>query len=304
MSATHLMALPTPVSKFRNYLQLVESIPQLDADEERSLAERWHRYNDLDAARQLTLSHLRYVVYIARRYTGYGLPTEDLIQEGNIGLMKAVRRFDPSRGVRLVAYASYWIRAHIHDFILKNWRIVKVVTTKAKRKLFYKLRSAKPRLDWLNREEAEKIADALDVSSGDVYDMEGQLYLKDESFDALLPASDDANWAPEAYLGDRDASPDVQVSDSEFLSTASEALLDALSALDARSRDIIESRWLVEDDEKLTLQALGDRYQVSAERIRQLEFAAIRQLKELMVPQLGVDRCEIGTQRNCSPIAA
>ncbi len=303
MSATDLIALPTPVSNYRQYSQLVESFPRLDEDEERSLAERLHRDNDLDAARQLILSHLRYVVYIARGYSGYGLPAEDLVQEGNIGLMKAVQRFDPSRGVRLVAYAGYWIRAHIHDFILKNWRIVKVVTTKAKRKLFYKLRSEKQRLDWLNCAEAEEIADALDVSSADVVDMEGQLYLKDEPFDTPVSASDDEYRTPEAYLEGQDASPDIQVSEREFLSSASEALTDALEALDARSRDIIESRWLAEDDNKLTLQALGDRYQVSAERIRQLENAAIRRLKELMVPQLGVDQCEVGLPRSRSLIA-
>jgi len=304
MSATESMALPAPTSNLRRYAQLVESFPRLDEDEERVLAERLNRDNDLVAARQLILSHLRYVVYIARRYTGYGLPAEDLVQEGNIGLMKAVRRFDPSRGVRLVAYAGYWIRAHIHDFILKNWRIVKVVTTKAKRKLFYKLRGAKQRLEWLNRAEAEEIAEALDVRSADVHDMDGQLYLKDESFDTPVSASEDEYWAPEAYLEDSAASPDEQVSESEFLYSATEALTNVLSVLDARSRDIIESRWLAEDDNKLTLQALGNRYGVSAERIRQLEIAAIGRLKELMVRELGVDHCEVGMPRNRNLIAA
>ena len=304
MSATDLMALPAPISNLRQYSQFVESFPRLDEDEERALADRLHRDNDLEAARQLILSHLRYVVYIARGYTGYGLPAEDLVQEGNIGLMKSVRRFDPSRGVRLAAYAAYWIRAQIHDFILKNWRMVKVVTTKAKRKLFYKLRGAKQRLDWLNRSEAEEIADALDVSLDDVHDMESQLYLKDESFDKPVSARDDEYWAPEVYLENSGASIDEQVSEIEFLGAASEALTDALLALDARSRDIIESRWLVEDDIKLTLQALGERYDVSAERIRQLENAAIRKLKELMVPRLGVDHCEVGLPRSHNPIAA
>lgn len=304
MPATELMALQTPISDLTQYSRLVESFPRLDEEEERTLAERLHRDDDLEAARNLILSHLRYVVYIARGYMGYGLPAEDLVQEGNIGLMKAVRRFDPSRGIRLAAYAGYWIRAHIHDFILKNWRIVKVVTTKAKRKLFYKLRSAKQRLDWLNRAEAEEIAESLNVSSSDVHDMEGQLYLKDESFDTPTSASEDEYRVPEAYLEDSAASPDRQVNEIEFLCAASDALTDALSALDARSRDIIESRWLAEDDDKLTLQALGDRYEVSAERIRQLESAAIQRLRELMVPQLGVDRCEVGWPRNHSLIAA
>lgn len=292
MNATDLMTLPTPTSDFRHYSELVESFPRLGDEEERELAKRLQRDNDLEAAKQLILSHLRYVVYIARGYSGYGLPEEDLVQEGNIGLMKAVRRFDPSRGVRLVTYASYWIRAHIHDFVLKNWRIVKIATTKAKRKLFYKLRGAKKRLDWLNRAEAEEIAEALEVNSADVLAMEGQLYFRDTSFDTPEPLSEDGSRAPEAYLQHGDVSPETEVSETDFLGAASEALTDALAALDARSRDIIESRWLMDEECKLTLQALGDRYQVSAERIRQIENAAIHRLKELMAPRLGVDDCE------------
>lgn len=205
--------------------------------------------------------------------------------------------------MRLIAYAGYWIRAHIHDFILKNWRLVKVTTTKAKRKLFYKLRSAKQRLEWLNRSEAEDIAETLGVEADDVVDMEAQLYLPDQSFDVPSAVSDDESWARADYLEDTSSAPDSWVIEGDFLDSASSALSDALATLDARSRDIIESRWLVEDDDKLTLQALGERYGVSAERIRQLEVAAIMRLRKILVPRLGVDCCDVELPRTHSPIA-
>jgi RNA polymerase sigma-32 factor len=289
MRSTDMIALPSPAANFQQYTQLIHSFPILDADEERSLAERLQRDNDIDAAWRLVSSHLRYVVHIARGYAGYGLPQEDLIQEGNIGLMKAVRRFDPSRGVRLLAYAAYWIRAHIHDFILRNWRIVKVTTTKAKRKLFYKLRSAKKRLDWVNQEEAQDIADRLEVSPEDVVDMEAKLYLPDESFDLPADAASDEYWAPAACLADEHFEPETLVSETELLEMASSALRTALSTLDSRSREIIERRWLADHGEKVTLQELGDRFGVSAERIRQLEANAIKRLRELLVPRLGFE---------------
>ncbi len=301
--STSLVSLPTQTGNLGQYTQLVESFPRLDEDEERKLAERLRDHNDLEAARELVTSHLRYVVYIARGYMGYGLPQEDLLQEGNIGLMKAVRRFDPTRGVRLVAYAGYWIRAQIHDFILKNWRIVKVATTKAKRKLFYKLRGAKQRLDWLNRAEADEIAEALDVSAADVIDMEGQLYLKDEAFDGPIEVSDEECWAPSMYLEDASATPDTEVIENDFLEMASATLNNALGTLDERSRDIIEARWLAEEEDKVTLQALAERYNISAERVRQLEVAAIMQLRAVMVPKLGVDRCAVGVPGNRNLIA-
>lgn len=288
MSNTNVVALPSPLTNIQQYQSLVESFPRLDEDEERSLAERFHAHNDLDAAWRLVTSHLRYVVYIARGYTGYGLPQEDLIQEGNVGLMKAVQRFDPSRGVRLGAYAVHWIRACIHDFILKNWRIVKVTTTKARRKLFYKLRSAKKRLDWLNRAEAEEIADALDVTAEDVIDMEGKLYLTDEPFDGPMEA-DDETWAPAHYLEDTRFEPDAVVTEHDFVNTATAELHAAMDTLDARSRDILESRYLADESKRATLQGLGDRYGISAERVRQLEAAAIKRLREIMVPRLGFD---------------
>ncbi len=301
--STSLIALPAQTGNLGQYTQLVESFPRLEENEERTLAERLRDHDDLEAARKLITSHLRYVVYIARGYRGYGLPQEDLLQEGNIGLMKAVRRFDPTLGVRLAAYAGYWIRAHIHDFILKNWRIVKVVTTKAKRKLFYKLRGAKQRLDWLNRAEADKIAEALDVTADDVIDMEGQLYLKDEAFDGPIEVDDEGHLAPSMYLEDARVTPDTEIIENDFLHTASATLKDALGTLDKRSRDIIESRWLAEEEDKLTLQALGERYDISAERVRQLETAAIERLRSVMVPKLGVDRCEVGVPGNRSQIA-
>ena len=288
MSGTHVFALPSPLTNIHQYRSAVEHFPRLDEDAERAIAERFRVENDLEAAWQLVTSHLRYVVYIARGYSGYGLPQEDLIQEGNVGLMQAVRRFDPCRGVRLVAYAVYWIRARILDYVLRNWRIVRVVTTKAKRKLFYKLRSAKQRLEWLNQAEADEIAEALNVNTDDVIDMESRLYLSDESFDQPIK-TDDETWTPAAYIGDDSYEPASICAENEFAMMAKKELAAALLKLDCRSRDILESRWLAEPEDKKTLQELGEYYGVSPERVRQLEVAAIGRLREAIMPRLGFD---------------
>ena len=288
MTGTHVMALPSPLTNIHQYRAAVERFPRLDEDEERNFAERFHTENDLEAAWQLVTSHLRYVVYIARGYSGYGLPQEDLIQEGNVGLMQAVRRFDPHRGVRLVTYAVYWIRAQILDYILRNWRIVKVATTKARRKLFYKLRSAKRRLEWLNRAEADEIAGALNVQVDDVIDMESKLYLSDQSFEQPV-GTDDETWAPAAYIGDDRYEPSTICAESEFAAMANRELATAMSTLDHRSREILESRWLAEKEDKKTLHELGERFGISAERVRQLEVAAIERLRETIMPRLGLD---------------
>lgn len=293
MSKTDLMALPSPLGNITQYNTLVESFPRLSEAEERSLAERLVETNDLSAAYTLITSHLRYVLHIARGYTGYGVPQEDLIQEGNIGLMQAVRRFDPSRGIRLAAYASYWIRAQIHDFIIRNWSLVKVTTTNAKRKLFYKLRGSKQRLEWLNRSEAEGIANTLGVDPDDVIDMETHLYRANPSFDAPISQSGNELATYADVIGSPGTTPESWTTECEFFDTASSALQDALTTLDARSRDIVTSRWLADDNEKPTLSALGERYRVSAERIRQLEAAALIKLRETMIPRLGVEHCEV-----------
>lgn len=263
------------------YVQAVSAIPVLDAEEERRLARRYRQKNDLDAARRLVLANLRFVVHIARGYSGYGLPQADLIQEGNVGLMKAVKRFDPELNVRLVSYAVHWIRAEIHEFILRNWRIVKVATTKAQRKLFFNLRGAKKRLAWLGRDEVEAVARDLGVRPDEVMEMESRLSGYDASFDG--PSRDEeegAYHAPAAYLQDLRMDPTTQVEESEWRDHSEHRLARALESLDERSRDILRQRWLAE--EKMTLQALADRYQVSAERIRQLEKGAMKKLRNVL----------------------
>lgn len=292
MSATDVLALPSPLSNINEYRSAVERFPQLGEDEERALAERYCADNDLEAAWQLVTSHLRYVVYIARSYSGYGLPQEDLIQEGNVGLMRAVRRFDPQRGVRLATYAVYWIRAQILDYILRNWRIVRVATTKARRKLFYKLRSTKQRLEWLNQSEADEIAAELDVGIDDVIDMESKMYLKDESLDQPT-GPDDETWTPVASIGDVSLEPATVCAETEFAATARQELAAAMRTLDQRSRAILESRWLAEREDKKTLQELGKHFGISAERVRQIEAAAIDRLREAVVPRLGVDSLQV-----------
>ncbi|MFP4184431.1 MAG: RNA polymerase sigma factor RpoH [Halorhodospira sp.] len=271
--------LPLPTSSEEAYIQAVSQIPVLNADEEHELAWRCHYENDLDAARQLVLSHLRFVVHIARGYRGYGLPLGDLIQEGNIGLMKAVKRFDPSVGVRLVSFAVHWIRAEIHEYILRNWRIVKVATTKAQRKLFFNLRGAKKRLGWMSREEVETVASDLGVQPETVLEMESRLSGQDLGFDPLIDDDEEEQArAPVAYLEDRRFDPASVVESEDWGSHRDEALHTALSQLDQRSQEILRGRWL--EEERQTLQELADRYGVSAERIRQLEKNAIGKLRK------------------------
>jgi RNA polymerase sigma-32 factor len=265
-----------------NYISTVKHFPMLTAAEELDLATRFHRDNDLDAARGLVLSHLRVVVSVARGYSGYGLPQADLIQEGNIGLMKAVKRYDPDRGVRLVSFALHWIRAEIHEFILRNWRIVKVATTKAQRKLFFNLRSAKKRLGWMNREEIDAVAEDLGVKPETVLEMESRLSGQDLCFDPAVNEDDDEtrHYAPAAYLSDAAADPALRLELDDWHDRNTGNLRMALAQLDERSRVIVESRWLAES--KTTLHELAARFDVSAERIRQLEKNAIGKLKKVM----------------------
>ena len=274
------MNLPTPVDSLERYLQVVNGIPMLSAEEEQTLALRLRQRNDLEAARQLIMAHLRFVVHIARGYTGYGLPLGDLIQEGNIGLMKAVKRFDPDHGVRLVSFAVHWIRAEIHEFILRNWRIVKIATTKAQRKLFFNLRSSKKRLGWFSREEVDAVAKDLGVSTETVLEMESRLSGHDISFDPGPEADrydDQDSTAPVAYLYDYHADPAELWERQNWEEQANSRLAEALENLDSRSRDIVQRRWLSED--KPTLHELAAEYSISAERIRQLENNAIKKLK-------------------------
>ncbi len=271
----------TPGANLESYIATVNAIPVLTPEEERSLAERLHYHDDLEAARRLVMSHLRFVVHIARSYSGYGLNQSDLIQEGNVGLMKAVKRFNPEVGVRLVSFAVHWIKAEIHEFILRNWRIVKVATTKAQRKLFFNLRSQKKRLGWLSQDEAKSIADDLGVETKTVFEMEGRLNAYDAAFDAGVDDDDDSAWqAPANYLEDHSADPALQVESDDFEQDANERLQSALEQLDDRSRAILQQRWLTED--KATLHELAAVYQVSAERIRQLEKNAMKKLKDAM----------------------
>ena len=269
----------SPGRDLNGYIQAISSISMLSVEEERELAFRLYDEDDLEAARRLVLSHLRFVVHIARSYSGYGLPQADLIQEGNIGLMKAVKRFDPNQGVRLVSFAVHWIKAEIHEFVLRNWRIVKIATTKAQRKLFFNLRSAKKRLSWLNNDEVDAIARDLNVKPEVVREMEGRLTAYDAGFDAA-PGEDDesAYLAPVHYLDDIDSDPAVQLEDSDWEDDANRRLRMALAALDERSRDILQRRWLSES--KSTLHELAEVYGVSAERIRQLEKNAMKKIRQ------------------------
>ncbi|HRF43524.1 MAG TPA: RNA polymerase sigma factor RpoH [Candidatus Competibacteraceae bacterium] len=273
-------SLPAPVGNLESYIQAVNRTPMLSTEEEQELAQRLRLRNDLAAAQRLIVAHLRFVVHIARGYLGYGLPLADLIQEGNIGLMKAVRRFDPAHGVRLVSFAVHWIRAEIHEFILRNWRIVKVATTKAQRKLFFKLRSSKKRLGWLNREEVNTVAHELGVSPDNVLEMESRLNGYDVSFDPFpeTDGDDDAeNFAPAAYLRDEQANPAEALERDDWDERAAGQLGEALQILDSRSRDIVQRRWLSEA--KPTLHQLAAEYNISAERVRQLENNALKKLR-------------------------
>ena len=263
------------------YVASVASIAVLSAEQEKNLAERLFFHNDLEAARQLVMSHLRFVVHIAKSYSGYGLPLADLIQEGNVGLMKAVKRFNPEVGVRLVSFAVHWVKAEIHEFILRNWRIVKVATTKAQRKLFFNLRSAKKRLSWLTNDEADAVAKDLGVDARVVREMEGRMAGQDTSFDGYVDDdSDTAYQAPAHYLEEHNSDPSVLLEDSNWSDSSIARLRNALAQLDERSRDILQKRWLSED--KMTLHELADAYDVSAERIRQLEKNAMKKLKGSM----------------------
>jgi RNA polymerase sigma-32 factor len=271
-----------PGADLGRYLAAVNGVSVLSADQERQLAQRYFLEQDVDAARQLVLSHLRFVVHIARGYNGYGLPLADLIQEGNVGLMKAVKRFDPTMGVRLVSFAVHWIKAEIHEYILRNWRIVKIATTKAQRKLFFNLRSHKKRLGSLTADEVEMIATELNVDASDVREMEGRLAAHDMAFDAPVDADEEtASQAPVHYLEDHSADPARLLENDDWSESASERLHDALDRLDERSRDILQRRWF--DDEKATLHDLAAKYSVSAERIRQLEANAMKKLKTVIL---------------------
>jgi RNA polymerase sigma-32 factor len=277
------LALAGPLGSLDAYLDRVSRIAVLSRDEERELAIRFRRDNDLEAARELVLSHLRFVVHIARGYTGYGLPIGDLIQEGNVGLMKAVKRFDPSLNVRLVSFAVHWVRAEIHEYVLRNWRLVKVATTKAQRKLFFNLRRLKKNLSWLSGEETLAVAKDLGVSPAEVSEMEQRLAARDLSFDPAPDTDEDETaFSPAAYLPAPDSDPAESVEADEWESDSTQRLRSAMERLDDRSRDILERRWIGE--EKATLHQLADKYGVSAERIRQIESNALVKLRGIMAP--------------------
>jgi RNA polymerase sigma-32 factor len=283
----HAMTLNTQLSvpghSIEAYAKAIKSLPMLSVEEEIDLATRFRQGEDIEAARTLVMSHLRFVMHIANSYRGYGLPHADLIQEGNIGLMKAVKRFDPNVGVRLVSFAVHWIRAEIHEYILRNWRIVKVATTKPQRKLFFNLRSAKKRLGWLNRTEVEEIAKDLGVLPKDVMEMEKRLSTHDTAFDAPSETDDEEEgFNPDGYIEDRRYDPAILVERTEWEEHGNTHLHKALEKLDTRSQDILQRRWLSE--QKATLQELADCYKVSAERIRQIEANAIQKLRKLILP--------------------
>ncbi len=277
--ASNVLSLDSlsPGRDLDTYIQTVNAFPVLSAEEERALAERFYYEQDLDAARELVLAHLRFVIHLARSYSGYGLPQGDLIQEGNVGLMKAVRRFNPEVGVRLVSFAVHWIKAEIHEYILRNWRIVKVATTKAQRKLFFNLRSNKKRLGWMNRSEVEAVARDLGVEPAVVTQMEGRMAARDMAFDGAMDDEDEPAVAPAQFLADEAADPEALVIEDDWAEQSTARLHDALDGLDERSRDILRSRWLSE--RKSTLHELAARYGVSAERIRQIEANAMKKLR-------------------------
>jgi len=277
--ASNVLSLDSlsPGRDLDTYIQTVNAFPVLSAEEERELAERFYYDQDLDAARELVLAHLRFVIHLARSYSGYGLPQGDLIQEGNVGLMKAVRRFNPEVGVRLVSFAVHWIKAEIHEYILRNWRIVKVATTKAQRKLFFNLRSNKKRLGWMNRSEVEAVAKDLGVEPAVVTQMEGRMAARDMAFDGAMDDDDEPAVAPAQFLADEAADPEALVIEDDWAEQSTARLHDALAGLDERSRDILRSRWLSE--RKSTLHELAARYGVSAERIRQIEANAMKKLR-------------------------
>ncbi len=274
--------LNSPGKDIESYLSSVHAIPILTKEQEQELALKLYEEDDLDAARQLVIHHLRFVVHIARSYQGYGLPLGDIVQEGNVGLMKAVDKYDPHRGVKLVSFAVHWIKAEIHEYILRNWRQVKIATTKAQRKLFFNLRSKKKSLDWLTKEEAEKIAKDLNVEVKDVLHMENRLSSNDSSFDAPVSTGDDEQMmSPSQYLEDKRYDPEVIVANEQAANVNSQDLAHALKVLDDRSKDILQRRYLA--DKKATLHDLAEEYEISAERVRQIENTALKKLKSVMV---------------------
>ncbi len=269
-----------PGSNLNAYMQTVNNFPVLSADRERELGEALYYKGDLEAARELVMAHLRFVVHIAKSYNGYGLPLADLIQEGNVGLMKAVKRFNPEKGVRLVSFAVHWVKAEMHEYILRNWRIVKVATTKAQRKLFFNLRGAKKKLAWLTNDEANAVAEDLGVDVKEVRRMESRLTASDLGFDAGADDEDEGVVAPAHYLEDQSANPAMMLENADWEESSNQHLHVALEELDDRSREILQARWL--NDDKATLHELADRYGVSAERIRQLEKNAMKKVRASM----------------------
>ncbi|MEX2148749.1 MAG: RNA polymerase sigma factor RpoH [Steroidobacteraceae bacterium] len=275
------LALTGPLGSLDAYIAQVSAIPMLSREDELALARRYRDHDDLDAARDLVMSHLRFVVHIARGYLGYGLPVGDLVQEGNVGLMKAVKRFDPDMGVRLVSFAVHWIRAEIHEFVIRNWRLVRVATTKAQRKLFFNLRRMKKNLAWLSDDEARAVAGELGVEPGEVREMEQRLSSRDLSFDPAPDTDDEESIvSPSLYLPSAEMDPATAIEKEQWDGAVAESLSAAISTLDDRSRAVVRARWLAE--EKRTLQDLADVYGVSAERIRQIESAAIKKLRAAM----------------------
>ena len=281
MARPHDLILSGPLGSLDAYLERVSRVPVLSREDEQALAIKLRDHGDLSAARSLVLSHLRFVVHIARGYSGYGLPVGDLVQEGNVGLMKAVKRFDPTMGVRLVSFAVHWIRAEIHEFVLRNWRLVKVATTKAQRKLFFNLRRLKKNLTWLSAEETRAVARDLGVAVSEVTEMEQRLSARDLSFDPAPESDDEESYGPASYLPAPAADPAEQVASEEWDSSTHKRLTSAINTLDERSRDIVQSRWMIEEG-KATLHDLAARYGVSAERIRQIENQAIGKLRGLL----------------------
>ncbi len=278
---THDLAIAGPVGSLDAYIHAVGAIAVLSKEDEQALARRFREQEDLEAARELVMAHLRFVVHIAKGYTGYGLPLGDLVQEGNVGLMKAVKRFDPDYDVRLVSFAVHWIRAEIHEFVLRNWRIVKVATTKAQRKLFFNLRKSKKSLAWLSHAETKAVAKDLGVSPKEVTEMERRLSSRDAVFDPVPAAGDDDRlFSPASYLPSPGSDPATLVEKTDWHDDASSRMAEAMGTLDERSRHILETRWLTED--KRTLHDLADEYGVSAERIRQIESNAIKKLRVAM----------------------
>ncbi len=277
-NVSNAMALAVPQGSIDAYAQVINEIPVLSAEEEKDLARRYHEGDDIDAVRQLILSNLRFVVHVARGYSGYGLPQADLIQEGNVGLMKAVKRFDPEVGVRLVTFAVHWIKAEIHEFVLRNWRIVKVATTKAQRKLFFNLRKSKKRLGWFSNDEVSAVANDLGVEPAEVLRMESRLHAKDMAFDT--PVGENDSYSPSMFLEGDSRDPAEQAEAENWQDIQSNKLQLALATLDERSQDILQHRWLNED--KTTLHELAEKYGISAERIRQLENNAIKKLQNAM----------------------